>query len=173
MDNGMTRAEYQFFLDQKLRYACIMGNDFYITNDHRVGSDGVASPAGEIFGYGEITSQYFERYRLPVMHTETNFAQGPRGDEAVHWLWKQWANILQARFHRVPIVGFTWYSLTDQVDWDTALREQNQRVCPVGLYDLDRRIRPVGEAYKKLIDEWGRHLSTETVCLTVPVQFPD
>ena len=63
--------------------------------------------SGEIFGYGEITSQYFERYRLPVMHTETNFNQGPRGDEAVHWLWKQWANILQARFHRVPIVGFT------------------------------------------------------------------
>ena len=173
MDNGMTRQEYEFFLNQKLRYACIMGNDFYVTNEHRVEADGVASRAGEIFGYGEITSQYFERYRLPVMHTETNFAQGPRGDEAVHWLWKQWANILQARFHRVPIVGFTWYSLTDQIDWDTALREQNHRVCPVGLYDLERRIRPVGEAYKRMIEEWGQHLATATVCLTVPIVFPE
>jgi len=28
----------------------------------------------------------------------------------------------------VPILGFTWYSLTDQVDWDTALRENGGRV---------------------------------------------
>ena len=30
------------------------------------------------------------------MHTETNFAQGPNGDEAVQWLWKQWANVLKS-----------------------------------------------------------------------------
>jgi len=172
LENGMTRAEYRFFLEQKLRYCCIMGNDYYITNEHRVNPDGGASPSGEIFGYGEITSQYYERYRLPVMHTETNFTEGPKGDEAVCWLWKEWANILQARFHRVPIVGFTWYSLTDQMDWDTALREKNNRVTPVGLYDLKRRIRPVGQAYQKLIKEWGRHLPSETVCLTVPIAFP-
>ena len=70
-------------------------------------------------------------------------------------------------------MGFTWYSLTDQIDWDTALREQNNRVCPVGLYDLERRIRPVGEAYKRLIEEWGGHLATESVCLSVPIVFPE
>jgi beta-glucosidase len=173
LDNGMTREEYDFFLNQKLRYCCIMGNDYYFTNEHRVNPDGSAFPSGEIFGYGEITSQYYERYRLPVMHTETNFPEGPKGDESVCWLWKEWANILQARFHRVPIVGFTWYSLTDQMDWDTTLREKNNRVSPVGLYDLDRRIRPVGQAYKQLIQDWGRHLPTETVCLTVPIAFPE
>jgi hypothetical protein len=150
-----------------------MGNDYYVTTEHRVNPDGSTGPSGEIFGYGEITSQYFERYRLPVMHTETNFAQGPKGDEAVYWLWKEWANILQARFHRVPIVGFTWYSLTDQMDWDTALREKNNHVCPVGLYDLNREIRPVGESYQKLIQDWGKHLPRETVCLTVPIAFPE
>ena len=36
----------------------------------------------------------------------------------------------------VPIMGFTWYSLTDQVDWDTALREDNGTVNECGLYDL-------------------------------------
>ena len=98
---------------------------------------------GEIFGYDEITRQYYDRYRLPVMHTETNIAEGPNGDEAVNWLWKEWANVLRVRNDGVPIVGFTWYSLTDQVDWDMALRENN-RVNPLGLYDLDRNIRPVG-----------------------------
>ena len=47
----------------------------------------------------------------------------------------------------------TWYSLTDQVDWDTALREDNGCVDPLGLYDLNRKIRDVGKAYKKLIEE--------------------
>ena len=85
-----------------------------------------ARPAsGEVFGYYVITRQYYDRYRLPVMHTETNFCEGPNGDEAVFWLWKEWANVLRVRNDGVPIVGFTWYSLTDQVDWDTALRENN------------------------------------------------
>ena len=78
------------------------------------------------------------------MHTETNLGEGPNGDEAVNWLWKEWANVLRVRNDGVPIVGFTWYSLTDQVDWDIALREDNGRVNPLGLYDLDRKIRPVG-----------------------------
>ena len=32
-----------------------------------------------------------------------------------------------------------------------ALREEHGKVDPVGLYDLDRNIRPVGKAYKQLI----------------------
>jgi hypothetical protein len=119
-----------------------------------------------------LTYQYYDRYRLPVMHTETNLAQGPAGDEAVNWLWKQWANVLRVRNDGIPIVGFTWYSLTDQIDWDVALREVNNRVHPVGLYDLDRKIRPVGEAYKQLIADWGEVLPTQSVCLRVPVVMP-
>ena len=70
------------------------------------------------------------------------------------------------------MVGFTWYSLTDQIDWDTALREENNRVCPVGLYDLDRNIRPVGLSYKQLISDWCDVLPAQSVCLTVPVTLP-
>ena len=88
------------------------------------------------------------------MHTETNLSQGVNGDEAVKWLRKEWANVLHVRNSGVPIVGFTWYSLTDQIDWDTALREENGRVNPLGLYDLNRNIRPVGRAYQQLIQKW-------------------
>jgi len=146
-----------------------MGNDYYITNEHRVAEDGVTRPAGEIFGYAEITWQYYDRYRVPVMHTETNFSQGPRGDEAIDWLWKEWANVLRVRNDGIPVVGFTWYSLTDQIDWDVALREENNRVHPVGLFDLDRNIRPIGKAYKRLITQWRGVLPTQSVCLRVPV----
>ena len=49
----------------------------------------------------------------------------------------------------------TWFSLIDQVDWDTALREVNGRVNPLGLYDLDRKLRPVGAAYRDLAAAWS------------------
>jgi len=173
MDSGMTREEYHFFLGNRMKQHCIMGNDYYVTNEHRVSADGSTSASGEIFGYSEITRQYHDRYRLPVMHTETNLNQGASGREAVDWLWKEWANVLRVRNDGVPVVGFTWYSLTDQVDWDSALRVRNGNVNPLGLYDLDRKIRPVGEAYKKLIEQWRDVLPTQSLCLTVPVMMPD
>jgi beta-glucosidase/6-phospho-beta-glucosidase/beta-galactosidase len=172
-DNGMTREEYHFFLGNSLRHHCILGNDYYWTNEHRVAADGFTRASGEIFGYSEITRQYYARYRLPVMHTETNIAEGPNGDEAVNWLWKEWANVLRVRNDGVPTVGFTWYSLTDQIDWDVGLRERNNRVHPVGLYDLNRQIRPVGRSYKQLIRDWATVLPTQSICLTVPIVPPD
>ena len=173
LDNGMTREEYHFFHTHDVKHRCIMGNDYYVTNEHRVRPDGRTEPAGEVFGYDEITWQYYDRYRLPVMHTETNLNEGPRGDEAVYWLWKEWANVLRVRNKGVPIVGFTWYSLTDQVDWDTALRENNGRVNPLGLYDLDRKQRAVGRAYRELIADWRELLPTQSVCLRLPLVPPD
>ena len=172
MDNGLSRDDYHFFLENRMKHHCIMGNDYYITNEHRVCADGSTMPSGEIFGYAEITWQYYDRYRIPVMHTETNLREGNGGDDAVRWLWKEWANVLRVRNDGVPVVGFTWYSLTDQMDWGTALRENNNIVDKVGLYDLDRKIRPVGEAYKKLISDWKDVLPTQSQCLQVPVVMP-
>ncbi len=118
-----------------------------------------------------LTHQYHERYGLPVMHTETNIRDDNPGD-AERWLWKQWANVLRVRNDGVPVMGFTWYSLTDQVDWNTALREPNGHVDKVGLYDLDRRIRPVGRAYQRLVSQWREVLPTQSLCLQVPVVMP-
>ncbi|GGE97405.1 hypothetical protein [Sphingomonas prati] len=55
----------------------------------------------------------------------------------------------------LPICGMTWYSVTDQIDWDVALRERNGTVNALGLYDLDRNIRSVGSAYRRLIQQWS------------------
>jgi beta-glucosidase/6-phospho-beta-glucosidase/beta-galactosidase len=159
MDNGMTREEYDWFAANHVKARCVMGNDYYITNEHLVLADGRVVPAGEIFGYYVITRQYFERYHLPVMHTETNIKDAAR---APGWLKKEWVNLHRLKQDGVPIVGFTWFSLTDQIDWDTALREENNRVNECGLFDLDRRIRPVGEAYRNLIRQWRDILPTES-----------
>lgn len=172
LDNGMTEEEYLFFTDTSLRHHCIVGSDYYSTNEHRVASDGTARPSGEVLGYGEIAREYYERYRLPIMHTETNLRDGSGGADDANWLWRQWESLFHVRNAGLPTVGFTWYSLTDQIDWDTALREENGHVNPVGLFDLDRKIRPVGEAYKQLISEWQYVLPATSVCLTVPIVMP-
>lgn len=52
----------------------------------------------------------------------------------------------------MPVVGFTWYSVTDQVDWDIAQSEALGNVNPVGLFDLNRQPRAVAQAYKHLIE---------------------
>jgi hypothetical protein len=90
----------------------------------------------------------------------------------VQWLWKEWANVLRVRNDGIPILGFTWYSLTDQVDWDSALRENNGNVNPLGLYDLDRNIRNVGKAYQQIIQDWRDVLPTQSVCLVAPIVTP-
>jgi beta-glucosidase/6-phospho-beta-glucosidase/beta-galactosidase len=74
-------------------------------------------------------------------------------------------NIVRLKQDGVPVVGFTWYSLTDQVDWDTSLREDAGRVNPLGLVDLDRRIRPVGRAYQQLIRDWTAMMSTNSAMI--------
>ena len=158
--NGMTPDEYMWYSSQRdLRRHCIMGTDYYITNEHLVTEDGRVEEAGEVFGYYVLTKQYYDRYRLPVMHTETNLMDEKR---ASWWLHKEWMNMHELKRDGVPIMGFTWYSLTDQVDWNTALREDNGFVCPLGLYDLDRKIRPVGKAYKDLVHQWRHTLPTLT-----------
>ena len=157
LSNGMTKSEYEWFMNNSRRSRCIMGNDYYITNEHLVKSDGSTTASGEIFGYHLITQQYFRRYNLPVMHTETNLLE----PLSVHWLKKQWTNAYQLRQDGVPLLGFTWYSLTDQVDWDSALRNDDGNVNALGLYDLDRKIRPVGIEFKKLIKQWGSIMDNE------------
>jgi beta-glucosidase/6-phospho-beta-glucosidase/beta-galactosidase len=155
--NGMTQGEYRWFGESQVNARCIMGNDYYVTNEHLVYPDGKTEPSGEIFGYYVITHQYYSRYRLPIMHTETNITT----PNCVNWLYKEWANVHQLKRDGVPVVGFTWYSLLHQVDWDSALREDAGHINQLGLFDLDRNMMPVGKAYKKLIQQWRDVLVSE------------
>ena len=162
LSNGMTKAEYQWFTQNQVKAKCIMGNDYYVTNEHLVYPDGHTQAAGEIFGYYVITHQYYKRYKLPIMHTETNIKM-PSSKE---WLLKQWANVHRLKHDGIPIIGFTWYSLLHQVDWDSALRNDAGIINELGLFDLNRNIMPVGKAYKTLIEHWKDILNEESYGLT-------
>ncbi len=128
-----------------------MGVDYYEWNEKVVNSNGELEAVGELFGWYVIASQYHERYGHRMMHTETNrmdARDGPR------WLLRQWHNVDLFRRSGAPVVGFTWYSLIDQIDWDIGLSRAVGTVNPVGLFDLNRDPRPVGLAYRRLIESY-------------------
>ena len=152
-DNGLTREEYDWFMAGEPPGYQIMGNDYYGRNERILLPDGNMCPAQDVLGWYQITHEYYRRYQKPVMHTETNVFEA---EDAPSWLWKQWMNVLRMRRDGVPVLGFTWYSLIDQIDWDVALSAKNGTVNACGLYDLDRRPRPVAAAYRQLLEEFGQ-----------------
>ncbi len=152
-DNGMTKKEYEWKMAGEPPGYQVMGNDYYGKNEKIHLPDGTEITAEDVMGWYQMTKEYYERYKKPVMHTETNFFDP---DKCPGWLWKQWINVLRIRKDGIPVLGFTWYSLTDQIDWDTALAKKNGTVNPCGLYDLNRKPRPVAAAYRMLLENFGR-----------------
>jgi beta-glucosidase/6-phospho-beta-glucosidase/beta-galactosidase len=146
---GISSDDIESIGRRKVPRRSILGVDYYEWNERLIDRAGHARALGELFGWYVIASQYWERYHRPMMHTETNKmdAQG-----APRWLWRQWHNVQLLAKSGVPLVGFTWYSLTDQIDWSIAMSEAIGLVYPVGLFDLNREPRIVGLAYKHLID---------------------
>lgn len=149
--NGMPQARFDAFMAPASIPPCVMGTDYYEGSEQVVFPDG-STRGSNVLGYYGLTRQYHERYRLPVMHTETNQMQHLN---AAFWLERQWANVLRLRQEGCPVIGFTWYSLTDQVDWDIDLREDRGQVNQNGLYDMERRIRRAGVEYRRIIRDWS------------------
>jgi beta-glucosidase/6-phospho-beta-glucosidase/beta-galactosidase len=148
-ENGLDKERYAWFKETRVTERTILGVDYYDWNEVLIDRDGNVQSLGELFGWFVIAMDYYERYKRPLMHTETNC---PDAKEAPGWLWKQWHNVELIRSRGVPTVGFTWYSLHDQVDWDRGIAEPNGNIYPVGLYDLNRNPRISAEAYRQLID---------------------
>lgn len=153
MDNGLEQEGYRWFMEHGRRAAphCVMGMDYYSANERLVCPDGSEQEIGPVLGWQSIASEYYRRYRKPMMLTETNVQDA---DKAPDWLWKTWHNAARLRADGVPLVGYTWYSLQDQVDWDIQLREIRGKINPNGLYTLERDPRPAAQAFRDLVDRY-------------------
>jgi beta-glucosidase/6-phospho-beta-glucosidase/beta-galactosidase len=154
MDNGVSREDYRSTLEYGRRFGphCVMGLDYYTENERIIEPDGRERPVGPLLGWHTIANQYYQRYRKPMMLTETNIADPERAPE---WLWNIWHNQECLRAEGVPVIGYTWYSLQDQVDWDIQLREIRGKVTPNGLFTLERKRRPVATAFRELCERYA------------------
>ncbi|HJP69497.1 MAG TPA: family 1 glycosylhydrolase [Sphingomicrobium sp.] len=149
LEQGISKRDIDWLARREVPRRTILGVDYYEWNERLIDREGRPLALGELFGWYVIANQYWERYRRPMMHTETNKMYA---DGAPRWMWRQWHNVQLLARAGVPLVGFTWYSLTDQIDWSIAMSESLGIVYPVGLFDLNREARTVGLAYKQLIE---------------------
>lgn len=153
-DHGVTRKQYDWFMKHGRRAAphCIMGMDYYGGHEQTINRDGTTESIGPALGWGNIARQYFKRYRKPMMLTETNIGKPEDGPE---WLWKTWHNLALLREEGLPVIGYTWFSLQNQVDWDIQLREIRGKEVGNGLYRLDRTPNPVAGAFSDLCSRYS------------------
>jgi len=82
-------------------------------------------------GLAAVLEQYAERYRLPMMVTETNLRGLPT--DRASWLRYTLEQYELALARGVPLHGFCWFPQVDSCDWDSLLARAGGRVDPVGV----------------------------------------
>ena len=145
---GIGEDRLAWFRDHGSSEGCIIGHDYYRSNEWVVDRDGgtVRARDDQRLGYAAVARQYHERYGMPFMLSETN----THGRQAINWLAEIWSDCLTLRAEGLPIRGFCWYGFVDHVDWDSGLRRNAGHQNRCGLVDLDRRSHRVGEVYREL-----------------------
>ncbi|MFL6211631.1 MAG: family 1 glycosylhydrolase [Pyrinomonadaceae bacterium] len=88
-------------------------------------------------GFAALINDYYERYRVPIMITETS-AFGAEELRA-RWLKSSVEAVKYLRSQRIPVLGYTWFPMCTMIDWryrhGTAPKEQYR--IELGLYVLD------------------------------------
>lgn len=153
LDQGVTKEMYAWFMQHGKAAAphCVMGMDYYEGHEKTLEEDGSERALEPVLGWANIARQYYRRYRKPLMVTETNTG---KPEAAPDWLWRTWYNLALLREEGVPVIGLTWFSLQNQVDWDITLREVRGQEVGNGLFRLDRTPNPVAQAFKELVDRY-------------------
>ena len=104
--------------------------------------------------YEREARAWYERYRRPFWVAETSNL-GLAVDDGPVWLDRLTGAIERMRADGLPVHGICWYSRGDQYDWHTMLVHPVLEVTEVGLFDVDRRPRPVAAAYAALAARWS------------------
>ena len=131
----------------------IAGLDFYPTSILPVGG---APPEWSIdqrvaFAGAEFR-RWHERYAVPFWVAETsNLSLGV--DAQIPWLLSLTDELRGLRDDGLPVRGLCWYSRGDQFDWQTDLVDPKGAVTEVGLFDVQRRARPVAATFGRLASQ--------------------
>ena len=88
-------------------------------------------------GIYAIGSTYYNRYGLPLMLTETSTDGKPINREI--WLDKTIDDCRRLRAQGIPMLGYFWWPLFDQIDWDGALTHRVGKIHEVGMFSLRRQ----------------------------------
>jgi beta-glucosidase/6-phospho-beta-glucosidase/beta-galactosidase len=103
---------------------------------HRTGRLALRKVEKDGAGFAELIELYYDRYRAPVMITETSAVGNHRLRE--RWLIASLAGIKGLRARGVPVLGYTWFPLFTMVDWRyrTSKAPVEQFYVDLGLFTL-------------------------------------
>jgi beta-glucosidase/6-phospho-beta-glucosidase/beta-galactosidase len=93
-------------------------------------------------GFAALIRQYYERYHVPIMVTETS-EYGTVARRA-RWLDTSIRAIKELRMESVPVMGYTWFPLFTMIDWRYryGTRPADQYRVDLGLYTLGNGDEP-------------------------------
>jgi beta-glucosidase/6-phospho-beta-glucosidase/beta-galactosidase len=118
----------------------VLGIDYYPHSDWQLEKVGdkvrqrrAENPVG-LYGIGQA---YYHRYGLPMMLTETSIEGKPINREI--WLEETVEDCKRLREEGIPMVGYFWWPMVDQVDWDGALTHRVGKIHEVGMFNLKRQ----------------------------------
>jgi len=161
--HGMTDADMDWFRSHAVTFD-VLGANFYPWSygELKQGSKGsIQYVTGDTSGekIGDVIRAAYERYRMPVMVTETSAKADIRG--RARWMDETIDTVRRLRAEGIPIAGYTWFPLFSMIEWNyrTGRRPLDDYLLHLGLYDcvfdgkgsLRRRRTPLVKRYRQHI----------------------
>ncbi len=120
IEQGASRDELAW-MRRQVAPIDIMGMNFYpqwstqelFLDQH--GTLGTRSVEQDGAGFGDLIEDFYRRYALPIMITETSAV----GSHAIRssWLSSSLRTIKSLRGRGIPVIGYTWFPLYTMIDW--------------------------------------------------------
>jgi beta-glucosidase/6-phospho-beta-glucosidase/beta-galactosidase len=138
LEHGATEERLAWFLENPARID-VIGLDYYSHSELEWAESGRVFPGLLPDGFVSVAKDYVNRFKLPVMLSETNI----RGfvTDRLSWLkymveecerLEEWLKPQGVHFR-----GFCWYPFIDSTDWCSLLTQANCNVDPQGIFWLD------------------------------------
>ncbi|MBG6183360.1 beta-glucosidase/6-phospho-beta-glucosidase/beta-galactosidase [Arthrobacter sp. CAN_A214] len=120
----------------------VLGLDYYAHCQWNFSIDGGSTPTPSPLPLADQIGQYWERYGLPCMITETN-VRGHTSDRAT-WFKYVLEQCETAQERGILLDGLCWFPVIDSTDWDSLLFRCDGHIDPVGVYWLDENLERRG-----------------------------
>ena len=194
LQHGITSEELLWFRSNRCP-PDILGLNYYVTSDrfldHRIelypsraGGDTGTEPLVDIeavrirsegiSGIGEILTEAWDRYHLPLAITEVHLGSEPA--EQTRWLAEAWKEAQSARQAGVDVRAITAWALLGSYNWSNLCTQDTGSYEP-GVFDLSsgspertplaeltsRLIRGLGPDEQSTLPGWWRHPSRLTM----------
>lgn len=129
----------------------VAGHDFYPVSAtiHGRRAERPVTIQDRVTAYEGAARAWHERYQVPFWVSETSNLSLPV-EQGIEWLESLTGGLDRLAADGLPVRGICWYSRGDQYDWDLGLLQPVGQVTEVGLYDAERRARPVADAFRAL-----------------------